>query len=85
MAEWRVSVMPDREFVRYMISEFATGIPSGIRYKTQKEAHDAALRYAESEHKTYYVHEVVYVCNILEQINAMPSPSSSIKVGEWDA
>ena len=59
--------MIDKEFIRYMISETEDTLPSGIRYKTQIEAHNAAVRYAEKEHKTYYVHEVVFVCNTIEK------------------
>lgn len=60
--------MEDKEFIVYMIGDSLEATPSGVRYRNQKEAHDAAIRFSEKEGKSYYVIEVVMVCNTIEKV-----------------
>lgn len=57
--------MKDKEQIVYMIGESENSYPSGVMYRKESDARDAAIRFSENKGKPYYVHEVAMVYNTL--------------------
>ena len=57
--------MKDKEQIVYMIGESENSYPSGVAYRKESDARDAAIRFSENKGKPYYVHEVAIVYNTL--------------------
>lgn len=60
--------MIDKEFMMYRIGVSNKIRPNGVNYRTEAEAKDAAKRFAEREHCTYYVFEVCEVVNTIAEV-----------------
>lgn len=61
--------MIDKEFMVYRIGASNKIRPNGVNYRTEAEAEAAAKRFAEKEHRTYYVFEVCEVVNTVAEVS----------------
>lgn len=60
--------MTDKEFVMYRIGFSNKCRPTGVNYKTEQMARDAAKRFANKEGRKYYVFEVCEVVNTIGEV-----------------
>ena len=61
--------MTDKEFMMYRIGDNNKFRPNGVNYGTEAEAKYAAKRFAEREHRTYYVFAVYEVVNTVAEVS----------------